>query len=122
MTPSEAHVLMVEDEMILAFLLEDLLVDAGFRVQRAAGVDEALALVDAHAFDAAVLDVNLGGASVFPLADRLRADGVPILFATGYGEAGLPPAYAGCPVLQKPYAPEVLPARVADLVRDRSSS
>lgn len=120
MQPCEARVLMVEDEMVLAFMLEDLLLEAGFEVRRASRIDDALALVDAHHFDAAVLDINLGGDAVFPLADRLRARGVPILFATGYGARGLPSAYADYPVLQKPYPPEQLAPTVATMVRERT--
>lgn len=122
MQSCEARVLMVEDEMILAFMLEDLLLEAGFEVRRASRIDDALALVDAHHFDAAVLDVNLGGDAVFPLADRLRARGVPILFATGYGARGLPAAYADYPVLQKPYPPEQLAPAIATMVRERRLS
>jgi DNA-binding response OmpR family regulator len=112
---------MVEDEMILAFMLEDLLLEAGFAVQRASRIDDALALLESEDFDAAVLDVNLGGEPVFPLADRLRERGVPILFATGYGASGLPTDFADCPVLQKPYPPEQLAPTVAGLVRARAT-
>ena len=60
--------------------------------------------------DAALLDVNLGGQSVFPVADALRARGVPSIFSTGYGEAGLRDVDRGAPVLQKPF-------RAGDLAR-----
>jgi DNA-binding response OmpR family regulator len=80
-------------------------------------VDDAIDLLERGHFDAAVLDVNLGGEPVFPLADRLCARGVPILFATGYGASGLPASYAHHPVLQKPYPPEQLAPTVAGLLR-----
>jgi DNA-binding response OmpR family regulator len=118
-TPSQARVLMVEDEMCLAFLLEDLLAHAGFQVKCAARVEDALRLAHATHFDVAVLDINLGGDSVFRLAGHLRDDGTAIVFSTGYGRDGLPPDYADCPVLQKPYPPDQLPLLVEDLVRDR---
>lgn len=117
MQPGDARVLMVEDEMILAFMLEDLLRGAGFLVERAARIDDALALLESHAFHAAVLDVNLAGQLVFPLADCLLARAIPILFTTGYGTSGLPSRYADCAVLQKPYPPEVLAPTVIGLLR-----
>jgi len=111
-----ACVLMVEDEMCLAMLLEDQLSDAGYRVLRSARLAEALALADREHIDAAVLDVNLGGQAVFPLAERLRAQGVPMVFASGYGEPGIPAEYRDCPVLQKPYPPDGVVRAVAALL------
>ena len=54
--------------------------------------------------DVAILDVNIGGAKVFPAAQILRERGVPILFATGYGRDGLPPEWQGHAVIAKPYS------------------
>ena len=69
----------------------------------ASRLDEAIELANRAELDCAVLDVNLGGQPIFPLADILRAKGRPFAFATGYGDAGLREADRGSPVLQKPF-------------------
>lgn len=100
---SGRRILVVEDEALLALYLEDMLADLGADVvgpscTLAAG----LALAEAEALDAAVLDVNLGGARSFPVADRLRARGVPYVFATGYAREVTGDDH-GAPVVAKPY-------------------
>lgn len=103
------NVLAVEDESIVAMHLEDLLLDFGCRITGPVGrVDDALKLLEDHAVDAAVLDINLAGERVFPVANRLGEQGIPFIFATGYGEAGLPEAHRSRPVLQKPYSAAAL--------------
>jgi CheY-like chemotaxis protein len=98
------RVLVVEDEMMVSMLIEDMLDDLGCKVVGPASrLDEALALAGEAELDCAVLDVNLGGQSIFPLADFLRAKGAPFAFATGYGDAGLRDVDKGSPVLQKPF-------------------
>jgi CheY-like chemotaxis protein len=67
-----------------------------------------LALLDARTPDAAVLDVNLGGDPVYPVARRLADAGVPFVFATGYGASGIHEDWAGRPVVQKPFLSEAL--------------
>jgi CheY-like chemotaxis protein len=103
------RVLVVEDEAMVAMLIEDALLELGCLViGPAASVSAALQLLDAEAVDAAVLDVNLGGEKVFPVADRLADRGLPFLFSTGYGTAGIAGDHLHRPVLQKPYSPEKL--------------
>lgn len=97
------RVLLVEDESLVAMLAEDMLLDLGCEVVVAMRLDQALAEVRAQVFDLAVLDVNLGDARSYPVADLLRVRGVPFLFATGYGRQGVDPAYQAAPVMQKPY-------------------
>jgi CheY-like chemotaxis protein len=99
------RVLVVEDEMMIAMLVEDMLADLGCAVIGPAhGLAAALDLANATAeLDAALLDVNLAGQPVFAVADALRERNVPIIFCTGYGDAGLREADRGAPVLQKPY-------------------
>ena len=98
------RVLVVEDEMMVSMLIEDMLSDLGcVVVGPAARLDEAVDLVNAGGIDCAVLDVNLGGQPIFPLADLLREKGRPFAFATGYGDAGLREVDRGSPVLQKPF-------------------
>jgi CheY-like chemotaxis protein len=97
-------VLVVEDESLVAMLVEDMLLDFGARVELAMRLPEALDLIEQVAFDFAVLDVNLGyGQRSEAVAAALRARGVPFLFATGYGERGVPEAYQGTTTVQKPY-------------------
>jgi len=98
------RVLVVEDEMMVSMLIEDMLGDMGcVVVGPASRLDEAIALAELGELDCAVLDVNLGGQPIFPLADILRAKGHPFAFATGYGDAGLRDVDKGCMVLQKPF-------------------
>ena len=105
------RVLVVEDEMMVSMLIEDMLSDLGCVViGPASRLDEAIELANSSELDCAVLDVNLGGQPIFPLADLLRAKGAPFAFATGYGDAGLRAEDKGSPLLQKPF-------READLAR-----
>lgn len=98
------RVLVVEDEMLVSMLVEDMLTDLGcVIVGPAANLAEAESLAREAQIDAAVLDVNLAGKPVFPVADILRARGVPHVFASGYGAAGIDPAHKDAPVLQKPF-------------------
>lgn len=115
------RVLVVEDEALISMLVEDELHDAGAEVSGPApSVDDALRLVEAAAADggisAAVLDINLDGQRVAPVASRLAALGVPFLFATGYGETCDTGGHGRAPILSKPFAPERLVAAVEALV------
>jgi CheY-like chemotaxis protein len=107
----------VEDEMIVALFIEDLLGDLGYEV---AGVvsrlDDALARVGDSSFDLAILDVHLAGKEVFPFADALAERGIPFIFATGYGERGIPERFRARPTLQKPFRPDELAETIAKLV------
>jgi CheY-like chemotaxis protein len=97
------RVLLVEDESMVAMLAEDMLLDLGCDVVVAMRLDRAVALARTERFDLAVLDVNLGDARSYPIADVLFENGTPFLFATGYGRNGLDAAYQAVPVVQKPY-------------------
>jgi CheY-like chemotaxis protein len=105
------RLLVVEDEAMVAMLLEEMLSDLGCIVVEVVGsVSGGLARVGDAAldFDAAVLDVNLGGEKVYPVADKLAGKGVPFIFSTGYGLAGIAPDYARIPTLAKPFGPRAL--------------
>jgi DNA-binding response OmpR family regulator len=102
------RVLLVEDESLVAMMVEDMLLDLGCEVVVAMRLDKALAYARSEAFDFAVLDVNLGETRSYPVADLLCERCTPFLFATGYGQRGLDANYRGVPVLQKPYQVEPL--------------
>lgn len=90
--------------MLILMAIEDMLADLGCTsIKAAASIDKALALIDAEQFDLAILDVNLNGQTIAPVADALAARGTPFVFATGYGERGLPEAYRDRPTLKKPF-------------------
>lgn len=97
------RVLLVEDESLVAMLGEDMLLDLGCEVDVAMRLDKALALARHVDFDLAILDVNLGETCSYPIADLLFERSIPFIFATGYGTAGIEPAYKAVPVMQKPY-------------------
>jgi CheY-like chemotaxis protein len=97
-------VLVVEDETIVAMLLEQMLEELGCEIAGAAGqVAAAADLARASDADVAILDMNLGGQSVDPVAEALDARNVPFVFASGYGEDGLTARWRGRPVLTKPF-------------------
>lgn len=104
-------VLLVEDEIIIAFMVEDALMELGCHLVFHAGtIGEALGILDQHRPHVAVLDVNLGDGTAYPVAERLQALGIPFVFATGYGLRGLDPRWAATAVLQKPFDARVLAA------------
>ena len=108
---SGARILIVEDDMMIAMLLEDMLGELGCHVIGPANtLATALAAASDETIHAAILDVNLGAESAFPVADVLRARGVPIIFSTGYGDAGLRDQDRSALVLGKPYRAEDLSA------------
>jgi CheY-like chemotaxis protein len=108
-TVAGKRVLVVEDEMMIRMLLEGMLTDLGHTVAaEAGGIEEAVALAKKGAFDVAVLDVNLNGHQVTPVAEILLERGVPFIFASGYGQRGVPEAYRAIPTLQKPFQTDAL--------------
>ena len=98
-------VLIVEDEALVALNLEMMLEELGCNVVATMmRFEQAERMLSSEiSADIAVLDVNIGGSPVFPLAEKLMAQGVPIVFATGYGKSGIPENWHDRPVLQKPY-------------------
>lgn len=112
MSTSDLHgvrVLLVEDQMIVAMQIEDMLHAAGCEVVGPVGtLQAAITLAHAEALDAAVLDINLDGEKVYPAAEELQARGIPFILATGYGESTLPEKWRNQPRLNKPYRREQL--------------
>ena len=98
------RVLVVEDEGVVAMVLEDYLLELGYAVAGvAARLELGLQLAQEAAIDLAILDVNLAGKLSYPIAQLLHARGIPFLFATGYGTAGRPDEFRDIPTLTKPY-------------------
>jgi PAS domain S-box-containing protein len=101
--------MIVEDEALVAMALREELDDLGFSVIGPFNrISEAMIALRNNRIDAAVLDVNLGGELIYPLADVLAADRVPFIFITGYGAEEIEPRYAHVPILQKPIEAEAL--------------
>jgi len=114
------RVLIVEDDAMLAMALEMALSDLGCEiVALASNLADAVPLAAEVAVDGAILDVNLAGEMIFPVADILTARGIPFIFATGYGSDGLRDCDRDRPVLQKPYQMGTL-AKVARQWRQSS--
>jgi DNA-binding response OmpR family regulator len=96
-------VLLVEDEALVAWLIEDMLIEMGCEVLGPAEtLQTAMSLIEAETPEAAVLDVNLGKETSFPVAAELAARHVPFVFATGYAADSLPAPFADRPVVPKP--------------------
>lgn len=109
------RVLVVEDEPLVLMLFEDLLEDLGcVLVGPAMRVAQALKLAEAAAFDFALLDVNLAGESVYPVAATLEQRGLPFAFCTGHGDRGVDPQWRGRPILSKPFGLNQLKALLAE--------
>jgi CheY-like chemotaxis protein len=106
---NDRRVLVVEDESLVAMLLETMLEDMGCTpVGPASTVDEGLKLASEERLDAALLDVNVAGTPVFAVAEALESRGIPLVFSTGYGEGGLPENWRGRPTVQKPFTEAVI--------------
>lgn len=100
----ELRVLVVEDEVLVAMLIEDMLLENGCEgVEICGRMEAALARVTEGAFDFVILDLNLEGDLTYPVADLLIANKVPFVFATGYGNSMLTGPYSKIPSLQKPF-------------------
>lgn len=113
---SAPRVIVVEDEALVALMMEDLLTDLGCEVVASfGGLEPALAWVkeEGRKLDGALLDINLGGEMVFPLAAMLQENDVPFAFATGYGNLKLEERFQKTPLLTKP----MNPVRLREVVR-----
>ena len=98
------RILLVEDEMLIACMLGDMLAELGCAViGPAARVAQALAVIEAEIIDAAVLDISLNQELSYPVADALIARRIPFLFSTGYDRSRVWPGYQSLPMLQKPF-------------------
>ncbi|MBV9557840.1 MAG: response regulator [Pseudolabrys sp.] len=118
---AQPRIFVVEDEYLIRMLLEDMLADLGYAVAATAGsLSEARDLAGKTEIDLAILDVNIDGEEVFPVADILASRGKPFVFVTGYGGQGLPESYRSRPTLQKPFQIEDLKSTLTALVPARA--
>jgi CheY-like chemotaxis protein len=102
-------VFLVEDEAMIRMMVVDMLEELGFTVAAETGeINEAVKLAGITEFDVAILDVNVNGKVISPVADVLKARNRPFIFATGYGTQGVPEGYRDRPALQKPFQIESL--------------
>jgi CheY-like chemotaxis protein len=105
---SGMRILVVEDEIFVAMALADLLTDSGcIAAGPVSSVKQGMRLIEREAIDGAILDINLRGEMVFPLADALAERSIPFVYVTGYGKL-LRARNHGRPVLQKPYSNQQL--------------
>lgn len=120
--PLTGHrVFLAEDEMLVSMLVEDVITGLGCEiVGPAASRAQALRLAADADVDAALLDVNLGGEPVYPVADLLKERGIPFAFITGYGNVGIAPRFAGVPTLSKPFPLATVEQTIGDLIRQKT--
>src|SRR3954463_3766810 len=112
--PVGGSVFLVEDEVMIRMMVADMLEELGYRIAAEAGeINEAIKLAQSTEFDFAILDVNVNGKVISPVAELIKARNRPFIFATGYGSSGLPEEYRDRPALQKPFQLETL-ARMID--------
>jgi CheY-like chemotaxis protein len=113
---SRTSILLVEDEVMIRMMVADMLEELGYTIAGEAGdIDEGIRLVQAIDFDIAILDVNVNGKVITPVAEAVNMRGLPFVFATGYGAQGLPEKFRDRPTLQKPFQIETL-ARTIETV------
>jgi DNA-binding response OmpR family regulator len=109
-------VFLVEDEAMIRMMVTDMLGELGHSIAAETGhIDQALELARSVEFDLAILDVNINGKIITPVAELIKARGRPIIFATGYGSEGVPEEFRDLPALQKPYRLETLAAVIDGL-------
>ena len=119
---SGKRILAVEDEALIAVLLEDMLSELGVVTVGPAGtVSSALALAKSETFDAAILDVNLRGERIDPVAAFLAERAIPFVFVTGYGEVSIE-GQPRAPVIDKPYTQDKLAKALSQIIGIRPAS
>ena len=117
---TKCRVLVVEDEPMIAMMFDEMIQDFGSEaIGPVSQMKEALRLASTAELDAAVLDINLGGAVVYPVADALEERGVPLIFATGYRPDALPARFAQRTALPKPFTYATLAAALDAALADQ---
>lgn len=106
---AQRSALVVEDEVMIRMMVVDMLEQLGYRIAAEAGdIDDAVRLANSTEFDFAILDVNVNGRLISPVAEAVEGRNRPFVFATGYGVQGLPEKFRDRPLLQKPFQMETL--------------
>jgi CheY-like chemotaxis protein len=114
------RLLVVEDEMLIAMTIEDVLTDLGCIVVGPAGsVAKALEILNRQEIDGAILDLNLKGEQALPVAEALHKRGTPFFFLTGYGSTGLDQSQFNAPTLPKPFDPSALEQLIQETIAPR---
>jgi CheY-like chemotaxis protein len=107
--PAGCSVFLVEDEVMIRMMVADMLEELGHSVAAEAGeIGEAVKLAQSTEFDLAILDVNVNGKIISPVAEVIEMRKRPFIFATGYGLSGLPEQFRNRPSLQKPFQLDTL--------------
>jgi DNA-binding response OmpR family regulator len=115
--------LVVEDEMLIAVLIEDALLEMGCEIAGLVGkLDAAMQLADTGEFDAAILDVTVRGGKIYPVAERLVARGIPFAFSSGYGDWALPESLRNRPRLMKPFTLTAFQEQVRALCKEAAGT
>ena len=123
MVSARLRILIVEDEGMIAMLLEDMVEELGHAVAGvAANLQTGLAQARDLPIDMAILDVNLGGAISHEVAETLASRGVPFVVSSGYGSAIVHPAFVGWPVISKPFQQQELAEKIALALRTGMSA
>ncbi|MGO9357746.1 MAG: response regulator [Xanthobacteraceae bacterium] len=118
---SKGSVFLVEDETMIRMLVADMLADLGYDIAAEAGdVEQAMKFARSAKFDLAILDVNVNGKLISPVADVVAARNLPFVFATGYGAEGLPEQYRQHTALQKPFRLEALQQAIEAALQGRT--
>src|SRR5262245_8926318 len=115
-----AAILLVEDETLIRMMLAQMVEELGHRVvAEAANVDVGRTRAEIEDYDLAILDINLQGFNVQPVAQAISRRGLPFFFLTGYGSRGVPNGFKGLPVLDKPCTIEVLKSAIDTALSNR---
>jgi CheY-like chemotaxis protein len=111
------RVFIVEDEALIRLMPDDMIEEFGHQIVAEAGsIEAALPLAETAVFDIAILDVNIRGCKIDPVAEAIERRGLPFIFVTGYAKSALPPAFIEKPHLQKPCLPEILRREITSVL------
>jgi len=117
-TLAGARILVVEDEALVSILIEDALTGMGcVPVGPASSLAEAIVLAESEMLAGAILDVNVDGKPVYPVADALKRRGIPYVFVTGYQRDDLPPSHRDASILEKPFEVSMLTGAMRSMIR-----
>ncbi|MGY4435096.1 CheY-like chemotaxis protein [Bradyrhizobium sp. F1.13.1] len=116
----QASIFLVEDEALIRMMLVEMIEELGHRVVAEAGrTDEGQSIAGIAQYDLAILDINLLGFNVQPVAEAIAARGLPFVFLSGYGSGGVPDQFKGKPVLHKPCELEMLKRTIDTILSNR---